>query len=85
MEDNSMATDKPEDIIGQLAQVVEEHLAKREQEAARDLICDAFSLLPLELQDLYLGVVELYREGKREQASKLFEEWMDQAKELGLI
>ncbi len=53
----------------------------------RGCVCDldAFGLLPLELQDLYLGVVELYRQGKREQASKLFEEWMDQAKELGLI
>lgn len=80
-----MATDKPEDIMGQLTQVVEEHLAKREQEAAKYLIRDAFSPLPPELQDLYLGVVELYRQGKRQQASKLFEEWTDQAKDLGLI
>jgi len=78
-------TSGPEDILEQLAQVAEERFAKREQEAARDLISGAFSLLPLELQDLYLGVVELYRQGKLEQASRLFDEWMDQAKELGLI
>jgi len=44
-----------------------------------------FGLLPLELQDLYFDMVDLYREGKREQAAELFEEWLAQARELGLI
>lgn len=79
-----MSTSGPEDMIEQFAQVAQQRFARCEQETARDLIRDAFSLLPLELQDLYLGVVELYRQGRLEQASRLFEEWTDQAKELGL-
>ena len=80
-----MAADRPDDIVDRLSQVAEEHFAAREREAARELIRDGFYSLPMELQDLYLDVVELYREGKREEASERFEEWLDQARELGLI
>lgn len=80
-----MDVERQGDALGQFEQVVEDHFTKREREAARDLLHDAFYLLPWELQDLYLGVVELYRERKWAQASALFEEWLDQAREYGLV
>ena len=80
-----MDGDQPEDIVGRLVQVAENRFAAQDREAAQDLIRSGFGLLPLELQDLYFDMVDLYREGKREQAAELFEEWLAQARELGLI
>lgn len=80
-----MDIERPSDALEQFEQVVEERFSLRERQAAMDLLRDAFHLLPWELQDLYLGVVELYRERKWAQASALFEEWLDQARELGLV
>ena len=82
---NSMDGNRPEDVVGQLVQVAENRFAAQDREAAQDLIRSGFGLLPLELQDLYFDMVDLYREGKREQAAELFEEWLAQARELGLI
>jgi hypothetical protein len=80
-----VATDESKDILDQLARMAEKHFAAQEREAAWDLIRDAFGALPWELQDLYAAYVETYNAGRREQASQLFEEWMDKARELGLI
>lgn len=80
-----MEADKTEGTLEQAAQIIEEQFARREREAARDLLQDAFVFLPPELQDLYYGVVELYRAGKWREASELFEEWLDQARELDLL
>ncbi len=80
-----MGGDQPEDIVNRLVQVAENRFAAQDREAAQDLIRGGFGLLPLELQDLYFDMVDLYREGKREQAAELFEEWLTQARELGLI
>ncbi len=80
-----MENDQPEDIIDRLVRVAENHFDAQEREAAHDLLRDGFALLPTELQDLYLDVTDLYREGKIEQAAELFEEWLAQARELGLI
>ncbi len=80
-----MDGDQPEGIVGRLVQVAENRFAAQDREAAHDLILTGFGLLPLELQDLYFDMVDLYREGKREQAAELFEEWLAQARELGLI
>ena len=82
---NSMEGDQSEDIVGRLVQVAENRFAAQDREAAQDLIRTGFGLLPLELQDLYFDMVDRYREGKREQAAELFEEWLAQARELGLI
>ena len=80
-----MDGDQPEGIVGRLVQVAENRFAAQDREAAQDLIRTGFGLLPLELQDLYFDMVDLYREGKREQSAELFEEWLAQARELGLI
>ncbi len=80
-----MDGDQPEGIVGRLVQVAENRFAAQDREAAHDLILMGFGLLPLELQDLYFDMVDLYSEGKREQAAELFEEWLAQARELGLI
>lgn len=80
-----MDGDQPEDILGRLVQVAENRFAAQDREAAQDLLRAGFGLLPLELQDLYFDMVDLYREGRREQAAELFEEWLAQARELGLI
>ena len=80
-----MATDEPEDIVDRLARLADKHFAAEEREAAWDLIRDAFGALPWELQDLYAAYVETYNSGQREKASQLFEQWMDRARELGLI
>ena len=80
-----MVGDQPEDIVGRLVQVAEKRFAAHDREAAQDLIRAGFGLLPLELQDLYFDMRDLYREGKREEAAELFEEWLGQARELGLI
>ena len=80
-----MDGDQLEGVVGRLVQVAENRFAAQEREAAQDLILIGFGLLPLELQDLYFDMVDLYREGKREQAAELFEEWLAQARELGFI
>ena len=80
-----MDGDQPEGIVGRLVQVAENRFAAQDREAAQDLIRTGFGLLPLELQDLYFDMVDLYREGKREQSAELFEEWLAQARGLGLI
>jgi hypothetical protein len=80
-----MDGDQPEGIVGRLVQVAEKRFAAQDREAAQDLIRAGFGLLPLELQDLYFDMQDLYREGRREQAAELFEEWLAQARELGLI
>jgi len=80
-----MDGDQPEGILDRLVQVAENRFAAQDREAAQDLIRDGFGLLPWELQDLYFDMVDLYREGKREQAAELFEEWLAQARELGFI
>ena len=80
-----MDGDQPEGILGRLVQVAEKRFAAQDREAAQDLIRAGFGLLPLELQDLYFDMQDLYREGRREQAAELFEEWLAQARELGLI
>ena len=80
-----MDGDQPEGILGRLVEVAENRFAAQDREAAQDLIRDGFGLLPWELQDLYFDMVDLYREGRREQAAELFEEWLAQARELGLI
>ena len=80
-----MAADNSEDTVGRLVRVGEKHFAAQEREAAQDLIRDAFMALPSELQELYYDVVELHRQRKFKESSDLFEEWMDRARELGLI
>ncbi len=80
-----MHTETDPDSLDAFNQVVQEHFEHYEQEAASDLIRDAFSLLPWELQELYSDYLALYRKGEREQAGELFEMWMDRARELGLI
>jgi hypothetical protein len=80
-----MDSDQPDDIVGRLVQVAENRFAAHDREAAQDLIRAGFGLLPLELQDLYFDMQDLYREGRREQAAELFEEWLAQARDLGLI
>jgi hypothetical protein len=80
-----MDGDQPGDIVDRLVQVAENRFAAQDREAAQDLIRTGFGLLPLELQDLYFDMVDRYREGRREEAAELFEEWLAQARELGLI
>jgi len=82
---SSMDGDQPEGILDRLVQVAENRFAAQEREAAQDLILTGFGWLPLELQDLYFDMRDLYREGRREEAAELFEEWLAQARELGLI
>ena len=75
----------PEEFEEQLGQVVDEHFSKKEREDARDLIRDAFAFLPLELQDLYHDIQLAHRAGKFEEAARLFEQWLSEARDLGLI
>jgi hypothetical protein len=80
-----MQSETGPDVLNVFAQVANEHFKLHERQAARDLIRDAFHILPWELQDLYRGVVELHRAGKREEASKLFEVWLEEARDLDLL
>jgi len=80
-----MQSETGSEVIDVFRQVADEQFRLRERQAALDLIRDAFPALPWELQDLYRGVMELYNQGKREEASKLFEVWLDEARELDLI
>ncbi len=80
-----MANDNPDETVGRIVRVAEKHFAAQEREAANDLIQDAFFALPEDLQEMYYDVVELHRQQKFKESSDLFEEWMDRARELGLI
>ncbi len=80
-----MQAGQDRDIVEIAAQVAGDRLEESEREAARDLLRDAFFALPWELQELYCDYLETYRKGEREEASKLFEAWMDRARELGLV
>jgi hypothetical protein len=77
--------DRPDDIVNRLVQVAENRFAAHDREAAQDLLRGGFGLLPLELQYLYFDMLDLYHEGRREEAAELFDEWLAQARELGLI
>jgi len=72
-------------ILESIGNIINQEFDKQERQAANDLIQGAFPALPEELQEMYLEVRELHRQGKFEQASSLFEEWMDLAREMGLI
>ncbi len=80
-----MQSEEDSDVLDAFEQVAQKQFERDEREAAEDLIRDALGLLPWELQELYSDYLALYRKGEREQADKLFEAWMDRARELGLI
>ncbi len=82
---NDADSSLPEDLARQIDRLVKSKFDEKEREAAWELIRDHYSMLPEELQDLYSDVQELYRRGKFEEASALFEQWMDEAREMGLI
>jgi len=75
----------PEDLANKLDRLVASHFAEKEREAAWELIRDHYNMLPQELQDLYSDVQDLYGQGRFEDASALFEQWLDEARDLGLI
>jgi uncharacterized tellurite resistance protein B-like protein len=77
--------DLPHDLMNKFDRVVEQHFAAQEREAAHELLRDHFHLLPEELQHLYEDVQALYKAHKFEESAKLFEQWMDMAKKMGLI
>lgn len=76
--DNDPIDERMEDIVNQ-------EFNRQEREAAQDLLRDGYLFLPYELKDLYSEVTELHRRGQFEESSSLFEEWMDQARRMGLI
>jgi hypothetical protein len=80
-----MQSEEGQGILRLAAQVASDHLKRSEREAARDLIRDVFPMLPWDLQILYRDYLERYYSGEREEASRLFEAWMDRARELGMI
>jgi transposase-like protein len=75
----------PDAMARELSHLVENYFTKKEREDAWELIRHSFNMLPMELQDLYQDVMQLYRAGKHEEASKLFEQWMEDARDMGLI
>jgi hypothetical protein len=79
-----METEQTHEILAQVAQVIDERFAKHDRDAARDLLYH-LDLLPWELQERYWEYAELTREGKRAEASRAWEEWLEQARDLGLI
>lgn len=83
--DNGLDSQVPEEFVNELNRVVSSHFARKEREDARDLIQNSFAFLPFELQELYQDITHLYRAGKHEEASKMFEQWMEEARDLGLI
>ena len=83
--DNGEEYDLPEEFKEQLHQVVDEHFSKKERERCPGFIRDAFAFLPLELQELYHDIQLAHRAGKFEEASRLFEQWLSEARDLGLI
>ncbi len=79
-----MDGEQSSEILDQVAQVIDERFAKHDRDSARDLLYH-IDLLPWELQEKYWEYVDLNREGKRAEASKAWEEWLEQARELGLL
>ncbi len=79
-----MEPEETNELLEQVAQVIDERFAKHYEEAARDLIYN-LNALPWELQEKYWEYAEFYHEGKRAEASKAWAEWIEQARELGLI
>ncbi|HVN53184.1 MAG TPA: hypothetical protein VMT46_02555 [Anaerolineaceae bacterium] len=82
---NTGGSSLPEDLANKLDRLVASHFAEKEREAAWELIRDHYNMLPQELQDLYSDVQDLYGQGRFEDASALFEQWLDEARDLGLI
>ena len=82
---NPKDTVDPDEVVDRLMRVGEKSFAAHEREAAYDLIRDAFMALPWDLQDMYSDVVELHRQQRFKESTDLFEEWMDRARELGLL
>jgi tetratricopeptide (TPR) repeat protein len=72
-------------IQERMEDIVNQEFERQERETARDLLRDAYRILPPELKDLYAEVTQLHRQGKFEESSKLFEQWMDEARDMGLI
>lgn len=72
-------------IQERMEDIVNQEFARQEREAAKDLLRDSYRLLPYELKELYVDIAQLHRQGKFEESSKLFEEWMDEARDMGLI
>jgi hypothetical protein len=72
-------------IQERMEDIVNQEFERQERENARDLLRDAYPLLPYELKELYAEVAWLHRQGKFEESSRLFEEWMDEARSMGLI
>jgi len=77
-DENNPIQERMEDIINQ-------EFARQEREAAKDLLQYGYHLLPFELIDLYDEISELHRSGRIEESSEMFDEWMDQARDMGLI
>jgi hypothetical protein len=82
---NDAGSSLPEDLTRQIDRLVKSKFDQKEREAAWELIRDHYSMLPMELQDLYTDVQDLYRRGKFEEASALFEQWLDEARDMGLF
>lgn len=74
-----------DDILGQMAQVADEHFAYLERDNARRLILGAFGALPWDLQQDYLDVQDLYRMRRLREANLAWEEWMKKARDMGLL
>lgn len=72
-------------VLDEIMSIVEEHWTKLDLEAARSLIRDSFAVLPWDLQEAYREIQELYRAGRLEEASRAWDAWMEQAREMGLI
>ena len=72
-------------IQGWMEDIVNQEFARQEREAAREILRSGYRFLPYELRDLYAEVAQLHRQGKFEESSRLFEEWMDEARDMGLI
>ncbi len=80
-----MASDDVDDVLEQAAEAADEYVAKTELEAASDLIRDAFLFLPWQLQEGYWRVQELHNQHRRSEANAAWDEWMAEARSLGLI
>jgi len=72
-------------IQERMEDIVNREFERQERQNARDLLRDAYPLLPYELKELYAEVTWLHRQGKFAESSRLFEEWMDEARDMGLI
>lgn len=80
-----MSHDEDDPVEQSMEDVVNQEFERQEREAAQDLIREGYSVLPYELRELYDEVRELHRRGRFEESSRLFEEWMVQAREMGLL